>query len=102
MQKTAYGLRISDWSSDVCSSDLRAGKQPDIHARRLGRADPADPRLHRLVLLGLPRQGRRGWLSLSGAAPGPLWKRLAWFIGLWTASVAVIGTVAWFLRLWIA
>src|SRR3546814_7971504 len=22
MQKTAYGLRISDWSSDVCSSDL--------------------------------------------------------------------------------
>src|SRR3546814_10177170 len=23
MQKTAYELRISDWSSDVCSSDLR-------------------------------------------------------------------------------
>src|SRR3546814_14378005 len=22
MQKTAYGMRISDWSSDVCSSDL--------------------------------------------------------------------------------
>src|SRR3546814_8833804 len=22
-QKTAYGMRISDWSSDVCSSDLR-------------------------------------------------------------------------------
>src|SRR3546814_4204219 len=22
-QKTAYDLRISDWSSDVCSSDLR-------------------------------------------------------------------------------
>src|SRR3546814_4914654 len=22
-QKTAYGVRISDWSSDVCSSDLR-------------------------------------------------------------------------------
>src|SRR3546814_7106817 len=22
-QKTAYALRISDWSSDVCSSDLR-------------------------------------------------------------------------------
>src|SRR3546814_9582093 len=21
-QKTAYGMRISDWSSDVCSSDL--------------------------------------------------------------------------------
>src|SRR3546814_5924967 len=28
-QKTAYEMRISDWSSDVCSSDL-------AHARRLG------------------------------------------------------------------
>src|SRR3546814_8471572 len=34
-QKTAYELRISDWSSDVCSSDLR-GKPPPV-----GRADPA-------------------------------------------------------------
>src|SRR3546814_13886069 len=25
-QKTAYEMRISDWSSDVCSSDLRANK----------------------------------------------------------------------------
>src|SRR3546814_1637409 len=26
-QKTAYELRISDWSSDVCSSDLASGLQ---------------------------------------------------------------------------
>src|SRR3546814_8879520 len=25
-QKTAYEMRISDWSSDVCSSDLRTGE----------------------------------------------------------------------------
>src|SRR3546814_20027561 len=25
MHKTAYEMRISDWSSDVCSSDLSAG-----------------------------------------------------------------------------
>src|SRR3546814_9399720 len=25
-QKTAYEMRISDWSSDVCSSDLRADR----------------------------------------------------------------------------
>src|SRR3546814_5074852 len=25
MQKTAYEMRISDWSSDVCSSDLKRG-----------------------------------------------------------------------------
>src|SRR3546814_10873090 len=34
-QKTAYEMRISDWSSDVCSSDLQTGtlnmNQP-IHA----------------------------------------------------------------------
>src|SRR3546814_4571499 len=31
-QKTAYDMRISDWSSDVCSSDLDAvlrGQQPN-------------------------------------------------------------------------
>src|SRR3546814_16340704 len=40
-QKTAYEMRISDWSSDVCSSDLRArrwrGHPPFQAARRPGR-----------------------------------------------------------------
>src|SRR3546814_11404823 len=37
-QKTAYELRISDWSSDVCSSDLpRPRATPDIAClERLG------------------------------------------------------------------
>src|SRR3546814_15776380 len=35
-QKTAYEMRISDWSSDVCSSDLSDGafgrlRQPALH-----------------------------------------------------------------------
>src|SRR3546814_5228444 len=34
-QKTAYEMRISDWSSDVCSSDLRDG-WAQVHPR-LGR-----------------------------------------------------------------
>src|SRR3546814_14195414 len=46
-QKTAYEMRISDWSSDVCSSDLVAAaqhQQPGIASRvapeeRLERAD---------------------------------------------------------------
>src|SRR3546814_7595124 len=38
-QKTAYEMRISDWSSDVCSSDLRklpdtAQLQPKLRQRR--------------------------------------------------------------------
>src|SRR3546814_4442528 len=41
MQKTAYELRISDWSSDVCSSDLQAvglgdlGKPDHWHERQV-------------------------------------------------------------------
>src|SRR3546814_6272632 len=34
-QKTAYEMRISDWSSDVCSSDLRH-QQGDRHAANSG------------------------------------------------------------------
>src|SRR3546814_6578092 len=36
-QKTAYELRISDWSSDVCSSDLARGRpRPEDRARWRG------------------------------------------------------------------
>src|SRR3546814_4085488 len=37
-QKTAYEMRISDWSSDVCSSDLRPVSRRCAAGR--GRADP--------------------------------------------------------------
>src|SRR3546814_7502712 len=39
-QKTAYGMRISDWSSDVCSSDLK----------------------------GYPSKANRAWLRARGIA----------------------------------
>src|SRR3546814_6820566 len=67
-QKTAYEMRISDWSSDVCSSDLgieRGGLavQRD-DAAKLCRRHPALQRrqiLHQLVgrLLGRYRQRLR-------------------------------------------
>src|SRR3546814_7452247 len=34
-QKTAYEFRISDWISDVCSSDLRPAGWPAEHTRRV-------------------------------------------------------------------
>src|SRR3546814_13849175 len=37
-QKTAYEMRISDWSSDVCSSDLSTA-----HSRSSGRSTAASP-----------------------------------------------------------
>src|SRR3546814_6320776 len=34
-QKTAYDMRISDWSSDVCSSDLDGGERKVVHDSKL-------------------------------------------------------------------
>src|SRR3546814_4702925 len=48
-QKTAYEMRISDWSSDVCSSDLGPG----------GGARPGRPRDARRDLLALGRSEER-------------------------------------------
>src|SRR3546814_7290149 len=54
-QKTAYEMRISDWSSDVCSSDLRdiAALPVELDARDLA-LDPLRP-----VGLGHPAQEAR-------------------------------------------
>src|SRR3546814_13912018 len=63
-QKTAYEMRISDWSSDVCSSDLRPGPRytsyptaPQFAAsfgeaqfREVARASNEDPIPRRLSL----------------------------------------------------
>src|SRR3546814_5498017 len=40
-QKTAYEMRISDWSSDVCSSDLHPVLDGDAAAERLHPLDVA-------------------------------------------------------------
>src|SRR3546814_3646669 len=63
-QKTAYEMRISDWSSDVCSSDLGFGKtEGDGRSRR----DAADDRTRRRA--GDPRiLGRQA--RLRKANPG--------------------------------
>src|SRR3546814_10328517 len=45
-QKTAYEMRISDWSSDVCSSDLRTDAAPGADA--LERVFARRRTLHRL------------------------------------------------------
>src|SRR3546814_10957272 len=65
-QKTAYDMRISDWSSDVCSSDLPHAHVGDdhgggAHPRRHGRAAQAhDPlRLGGGRRTGVARQDRK-------------------------------------------
>src|SRR3546814_13348069 len=45
-QKTAYEMRISDWSSDVCSSDLRRRHDQAALALTDRRDEVDDPRRH--------------------------------------------------------
>src|SRR3546814_3322613 len=59
-QKTAYERRISDWSSDVCSSDLAAGATADGDTGDFEqRRPPAEDRRVRPMhaILG------RGWIE---------------------------------------
>src|SRR3546814_3169898 len=57
-QKPAYEMRISDWSSDVCSSDLMAGD--DVAAKFVAH-------FQRALKIQPPSDGP---LALSGAAHG--------------------------------
>src|SRR3546814_6815714 len=68
-QKTAYEMRISDWSSDVCSSDLAhqpSARLPDLRPGR--RVRPAGPG-HGLRLRPQPlrREQARGHREVHGA-----------------------------------
>src|SRR3546814_2681480 len=71
-QKTAYEMRISDWSSDVCSSDLHA---PDaIGLARIDAAaaigDAADDRHAVAELVAFDRYRRLGDIALRPAGIG--------------------------------
>src|SRR3546814_4526555 len=58
-QKTAYEMRISDWSSDVCSSDLQFQRgQSRRPRRRVGAREPRLPH-HRPALEHRPCQHHR-------------------------------------------
>src|SRR3546814_21134731 len=72
VQKTAYEVRISDWSSDVCSSYLRIGRD----AKKGAPGDQVDPALARRFAqphlgFGIERHdrafGKRDGRRLAGA-----------------------------------
>src|SRR3546814_4617776 len=44
-QKTAYEMRISDWSSDVCSSDL-LGQEPSVGRKAIRQVRAVEIALH--------------------------------------------------------
>src|SRR3546814_9432501 len=56
-QKTAYEMRISDWSSDVCSSDLAGALSPRAAAPPL-LWERLQPRaFSRTIAASMPREG---------------------------------------------
>src|SRR3546814_13288986 len=71
-QKTAYEMRISDWSSDVCSSDLPGPVLP----AGLGLARRTRSQVERLRrrpgMVGEARRNREGWRNRRlGLQPVP-------------------------------
>src|SRR3546814_1840091 len=76
-QKTAYEMRISDWSSDVCSSDLRLRPALGcaialVSGRRLEDVDQlfAPLKLAAAGLHGLQRRDAEGHLHEAGTSSG--------------------------------
>src|SRR3546814_540944 len=84
-QKTAYEMRISDWSSDVCSSDLKLDAKLKLEAhwlerawqsaRRCTRGGPRAPRRRRTADRWLP-----GGAAVAGRCRG-IGLRLLCFLG---------------------
>src|SRR3546814_6269135 len=70
-QKTEYEMRISDWSSDVCSSDLPLGCASNCYAGNPSRKKAFGPGRRRPRCGGRPP---RGGSIVSRSRPG---RRLA-------------------------
>src|SRR3546814_3955573 len=56
-QKTAYEMRISDWSSDVCSSDLRVAVERQVQSQVAGLVGEGTLRERRRVVVVPVRAG---------------------------------------------
>src|SRR3546814_2138449 len=71
-QKTEYEMRISDWISDVCSSDLVAAEQGERRQAGLYRAERqrAEPRLDKLARPDRPANLARRDASVVRVRPG--------------------------------
>src|SRR3546814_3447749 len=65
MQKTAYVMRISDWSSDVCSSDLE-----NQHGAAALAGPPGFGHIHGITPHILSLSGQSASVSIGAAVSG--------------------------------
>src|SRR3546814_4196160 len=81
-QKTAYEMRISDWSSDVCSSDLLRILRPRVQLQRRSGAPAvrqrADAAVERNPSLGVSEQASssRGRVAVVASSIAGLLRHL--------------------------
>src|SRR3546814_15789531 len=64
-QKTAYEMRISDWSSDVCSSDLAEDPDREVVLARAVKAQVALARIGRDAVLVEEARHRAGIVGVQ-------------------------------------
>src|SRR3546814_18632620 len=97
-QKTAYEMRISDWSSDVCSSDLVVGPlgrhpplQRDDRLRYVDRSGRSAGGVHQPALVAADRPAAPPFVPLQGLQiademvfPDALQPPVGWRTGLRT------------------
>src|SRR3546814_1861524 len=73
-QKTAYEMRISDWSSDVCSSDLEKPGTAFWHIEfdrvKPGSSTARSQALRRALSLAIDRDALNEIVGFSGPAAG--------------------------------
>src|SRR3546814_10895525 len=77
-QKTAYEMRISDWSSDVCSSDLVDNQQRAGHKQAANDGDGAVIALQRLMKYGRRHENSKQALIQSDQAVEKEIGRASW------------------------
>src|SRR3546814_9257626 len=69
-QKTAYEMRISDWSSDVCSSDLNPQLVARMRPKRIARHELIGNRERKFGLQTTRRIDVRQFLPLESRLSG--------------------------------
>src|SRR3546814_15208386 len=86
-QKTAYELRISDWSSDVCSSDLYSD-QPYVTTRGFFQSGEANRQLDTEIPLTCPVRLLHG--EDDGDVPSDISPRLSAALASAAVQVALV------------